>query len=76
MSQEKPALVYDICSIPDGITLEKVVYVWQDYNIVVYDSKNGGNKPELRDDISDVQLIDVSTVDAKKLKQIQKLIES
>jgi hypothetical protein len=69
------ALVYDVCSAPDGMTLDKIVSIWKEHNLVLYDSFNG--KQPLIYDYEDIDgaLIDVSTTSKEKLVEIQKLLK-
>ena len=39
-------LVYDICTVPEGVNLDKVIMVWKEHNVVIYDSFKG-NEPFL-----------------------------
>ena len=72
----KGALVYDVCSVPDGAIIDDIVRVWKEHEFILYDSHNG-DAPVIYDseNIKGV-LIDVSTVEEEKLKQIQKLLKS
>jgi len=75
MSKEKTVLAYDICSTPDGVTLDKIVQAWKEHNVIIYDSHKG-SKPDVHNHVGVRPLmIDVSTTEEETLKQIQKLIE-
>ena len=72
----KTKLVYDICSVPEGMTVEKIVYIWKDHNLVLWDSKNEGSVPVLIDaGDAEIALVDVSNASPERLKQIDKLIK-
>lgn len=77
MTNNTGKLVYDIVSVPDGADLNLILRVWKRDGIVIYDSKNGGNPPVIfdRGKHKNGELIDVSSVDSKKLKEIQKLLK-
>ena len=76
MSEEekKPMLIYDICSVPHGFELQKVVHIWKEHNFVMWDSENGGNEPILTEETEGV-LIDISNTTPEILNKINKLIE-
>ena len=66
-------LIYDIASCPmtAGLSMDKVVKIYKEHNIVLYDSKeNGGNeKPQLIDVLegTDIKIVDMSTEEGKKI---------
>ena len=68
-------LVYDICATPEGWNLDKIVQIWKEHNIVLYDSHNG-DKPFIYDskDIEGV-LVDVSNTTPEILSKISNLIK-
>lgn len=77
MSENKrEALIYDVCSVPQGITMDKVVRIWKDFNLILYDSLNKGNAPVLMDaEKVKSKLVDISNTTPEILSQISKLLE-
>lgn len=71
---DKTALTYDICSTPDGMTLERVVRVWKEHDFILYDSEKGTAPVLLDPENSKAVLVDMSNLDVEKLIKIQKLI--
>jgi len=67
--------IYDVCSCPHGMNLDKIVQIWKEHEFVIYDSIMG-EKPILFDteDESKALLVDVSNTNKEKLEQIHKLI--
>ena len=72
---EVGALIYDICSVPDGITMEKIVHIWKEHKLVLYDSHNGETPTIIDPENMKGVLVDMSNTDEKTLKQVQKLLE-
>jgi len=72
---EKVKLLYDVMSMPHGMNLDKIVQIWKEHDLVLYDSILG-EKPMLVDaEEAGTVLIDVSNTSKEKLKQIDKLIK-
>jgi len=76
MGEEKNALVYDACSVPDGIDLDTIVRIWKEHNFIVYDSHNGETPSIHNPNDIEAVVVDISNTDEETLKQIQKLIKS
>ena len=71
----KKALVYDISSTPDGVTLDKVIGVWKENDVIIYDSFKG-KQPLIYDyEEIDGKLLDVGTADMETISEINKLLE-
>ena len=80
MSDEKKlpkgALVYDLCSVPDGVTIDQIVDIWKGEEFIIYDSRKG-NTPVIHDpENTKGILVDISTAEEEVLKQIEKLLKS
>ena len=43
---KKAIISYDICSIPEGIDVEKMYFLAREYGILLYDS-NSGDAPQI-----------------------------
>lgn len=74
----KPILVYDIsvCPMSAGITLETVIKIYQEHDIVFYDSTENSNGKEPKilnvDKDSNTVMMDVSEEEGKqKLKEFR-----
>jgi serine protease inhibitor len=74
MSSSKDKLVYDICSVPEGINLDKVMSVWKKHDVVIYDSFKG-NTPFLYNGEVTGKLLDIASEDQETINQINKLLK-
>ena len=72
---EVSALVYDICSVPDGMTMDKIVHIWKEHKLILYDSHNGQSPTIIDPENMKGVLVDMSNVDEETLKRVQKLLE-
>lgn len=52
-------LIYDVMSTPQGLDLQKVVYIFREHNIVFYDSFQGGTAPSVMNEVKHIAFIDV-----------------
>ena len=73
-SKPTGVLVYDICSTPDGIDLEKILHIWKNHEFILYDSTKGTPPSIINPENSKAVLVDVSNTSEEKLSEIQKLI--
>lgn len=71
----KKAIVYDICSTPEGVTLDKVMGVWKEHEVLIYDSFKG-NEPFIYDceDI-DGKMLDIASEKQETIDKINKLLK-
>jgi len=75
-SKPTGALAYDICSTPDGMDLEKIVYIWKEHGFILWDSHKG-TKPQVFDPLEVKGIVvDISTTGKEQLNLIQKLIDN
>ncbi len=70
----KGVLVYDVCSAPDGMNIEKIVSIWKEHDFIMYDATLG-DAPKVYDAEAEATLVDISTVGEEKLVEIQKLLK-
>lgn len=69
------AIVYDICAVPEGVNLDKIMQVWKEHDVLIYDSFKG--KTPFIHDLEDTSkvLLDISEADQEKINQINKLLQ-
>lgn len=70
MEEIKDTLVYDLQTLPEGLDINKMIYIVKHHNLVIYDSSNGGNEPRVLNKIDSNYL----TVEVKNLTDKQKEI--
>ena len=73
--KKKGTLLYDVCSVPNEMNIDKIVEIWEEHDFIMYDSTLG-TAPKLYDAKTEATLVDVSTVGEEKLLQIIKLLKS
>jgi hypothetical protein len=66
-------LIYDIMTTPQGIDLEKIVYLFREHNVILYDSFKGGTSPKVMNKVKHIAFIDVEG--EKISNQINKIIK-
>jgi len=76
MIENKGLISCDLASIPKNLEVDKFIYIIKEFNIIFYDSMEGGQKPEvLKEFEEDKIILDYSTELGKaKLKEINKNI--
>ena len=68
MTKKEGKLIYDITSIPDGMSLDEMVFMWKEHDYILYNSNNG-NAPIMIDfEDSKSVLIDVLNTEEETLK--------
>lgn len=65
---KKPVLIYDLCSLPQHIEVERIMKIYDDNNVIFYDSALG-EKPQ----IIDTNNIEVSYLDVSREENLKKL---
>jgi hypothetical protein len=76
-SKSTGVLIYDVHTVPDGMDLEKIVYIWKEHGFILWDSRDGGQEPKVLDPMKVKGIVvDISTTDKEQLSVIQKLIDN
>jgi len=71
----KGVLVYDVCSTPDGMNIEKIVSIWKEHDFIMYDSEIG-HAPKVYDAEAEATMVDVSNTTPEILSKISKLLKT
>ena len=76
MIENKGLINCDLASLPQDLEVDKFIWIIKEFNIIFYDSAQGGQKPEvLKEFEEDKIILDYSTELGKaKLKEINKNI--
>lgn len=67
----KTKLIYDIASCPPGVDIEAIIKIYEEQDIVFYDSRGDGDtrphKPQLLGDEYKLKAVDVASMDGETL---------
>ena len=65
---DKLKLIYDMKSIPNGVTLDQLYNIMIKGSIVIWDSYNGGEEPKLIED-KDLSIYDVGFLSKEQFEE-------
>ena len=66
--EEKKILIYDVRSIPEGMTLEHILSVFEETRVIIYDSLSTGNLP-FTVDVHNVDETEIVRLNVEKVNE-------
>ena len=76
-NKDKGLVWYDLESLPNSLNVDEMIYIMKRFNIIFWDSTEGGVKPDISNPFDEDKIIlDYSTEEGKsKLEEINKIIK-